>query len=108
MRFAHESEEFFASLLDYYEIKWEYENKTFVITVNDEGIIKSAFCPDFYLPEYDIYIEVTVMKKATRKRKKIDDVRKLYPEVHIVLVDRDGLSELEDKYKFLSEPLTDD
>jgi len=105
-RFCHETEEFFAALLDHHGIKWEYENKTFIIKVDEEGEIKRAFCPDFYLPEYDTYIELTVMRRPRRKEKKIRDVKNLYPETNIVLLTRDSINELIDKYKFISEPLT--
>lgn len=94
-KFAHESEEFIAAILDHFKIKWVYEQETFIIQEDEEGTIKRALCPDFYLPDYDIYIEVTVMKKATRKRKKIGQVQKLRPEIKIVLLDRDCIHELE-------------
>ena len=36
-RFAHESEERIAALLDFYEIKWEYEPTTFVLERDSQG-----------------------------------------------------------------------
>ena len=41
----------------------------------------SAFTPDFYLPEQNLFIEVTVMKQSlvTRKNRKLREVQRLYP-----------------------------
>ena len=50
--FAHESEEKIAQLLDFYGIKWEYEPTTFVLERDSAGQPRSAFTPDFYLPEH--------------------------------------------------------
>jgi hypothetical protein len=105
-RFAHESEEYIAAILDYHGIKWEYEKKTFIIKTDEQGTIKRAFTPDFYLPEFDTYIEVTVMKKATRKRKKIIDTLNLNPTLTIMLIDRDILSSLEEEYNSLINTCT--
>ena len=46
-----------------------------------DGRVTSAFTPDFYLPDQDLYIEVTVMKQSlvTRKNRKLREVRRLYP-----------------------------
>lgn len=102
-KFAHESEEYIAAILDYHNIKWEYEKKTFIIKTDEFGCTKRAFTPDFYLPEFDTYIEVTVMKKATRKRKKILDTKNLNPNIIIMLIDRDMLNLLEQKYYFIAK-----
>jgi hypoxanthine phosphoribosyltransferase len=49
--------------------------------------VTEAFSPDFYLPEQDLYLEVTVMKQSlvTRKNRKLRKLRQLYPEVRIKL-----------------------
>lgn len=41
------------------------------------------FKPDFYLPEEDVYIEITTMsqKLVTRKNKKVRRLRELYPHI---------------------------
>ena len=62
-QFANEAELECAKLLDYYGVPWEYEPRTFVLEEDDEGRIVEAFTPDFYLPEQDLYLEVTVMKQ---------------------------------------------
>lgn len=98
--FAHESERRFATLLDFYGIEWEYEPRTFVLDRDPEGRPTRAFCPDFFLPAYDLFIELTTLsqKLVTRKNAKVRRLRALYPEVAIkVLYRRDYLSLL-DKY----------
>ena len=106
-KFAHESEEYIAAILDYHQIKWEYEKKTFIIKTDEQGSVKRAFTPDFYLPEFDTYLEITVMKKATRKRKKIIDTLNLNPNLIIILVDRDIMTSLEEEYNSLLKTCTE-
>ena len=53
-----------------------------------------AFTPDFYLPAYDLYIEITTLnqKLVTKKNRKARLVQELYPSVHVrVLYQRDYL-----------------
>jgi hypoxanthine phosphoribosyltransferase len=58
-----------------------------VLARDEEGRVTEAFTPDFYLPEQDLYLEVTVMKQSlvTRKNRKLRKLRKLYPEVKVKL-----------------------
>ena len=74
-------------MLDYYGVPWLYEPRTFVLARDAEGRITEAFTPDFYLPEQDLYLEVTVMKQSlvTRKNRKLRKLRELYPEIKIKL-----------------------
>jgi len=67
--FAHESEKEFARILDFYRIKWEYEPRTFTLEWDEEGNAVKSFTPDFYLPELDLYIELTTLnqKLVTKK-----------------------------------------
>ncbi|MDP8987794.1 MAG: hypothetical protein M3N11_05535 [Actinomycetota bacterium] len=98
--FAHESERRFAALLDFYGIEWQYEPRTFVLDHDPEGRPTRAFCPDFFLPAYDLFIELTTLsqKLITRKNAKVRRLRELHPDVSIkVLYRRDYLSLL-DKY----------
>ena len=94
MRFAHNSELQFAKLLDFYNIAWEYEPRTFTLERNRDGKPAQAFTPDFYLPAYDLYIEITTLnqKLVTKKNKKARRLREQYPDVEIrVLYQRDYL-----------------
>ena len=53
------------------------------------------FTPDFYLPEFDMYIEITTMnqKLVTRKNRKVRRLRELYPGVQIkIFYQRDYLA----------------
>ncbi|MFN7922778.1 MAG: hypothetical protein U0Q16_21915 [Bryobacteraceae bacterium] len=83
--FVNQSEEVFANLLDFYRIAWEYEPKSFPIEWDGKGHPLASFTPDFYLPEFDLYIELTTMKQAnvTRKNGKLKRLRQIYPNVNI-------------------------
>jgi hypothetical protein len=84
-RFAHNSERQFAKLLDFYNIAWEYEPRTFILERDGEGNPVQAFSPDFYLPAYDLYIEITTLnqKLVTKKNRKVRRLREQYPEVKV-------------------------
>jgi hypothetical protein len=86
-RFVNEAELEYAKILDYYGVPWMYEPRTFVLEQDDEGRVTEAFTPDFYLPDQDLYLEVTVMKQSlvTRKNRKLRKLKRLYPEVRIKL-----------------------
>jgi len=72
-------------LLDFYGIAWEYEPRTFVLETNGDGQPMQAFAPDFYLPAYDLYIEITTLnqKLVTKKNRKVRLLRELYPDVKV-------------------------
>lgn len=86
-RFAHASEAELARILDYYQVRWEYEPRTFPILWDTEGDVIESFAPDFYLPELDIYIELTTLKQSLvrKKNRKLRRLRELYPMVRIKL-----------------------
>ncbi|MCF8002168.1 MAG: cytidylate kinase family protein [Halanaerobiales bacterium] len=88
IEFVHESEEDFAEILDMYNIEWEYEPTEFPLEWDPEGNITLGFRPDFYLPNFDTYIELTTMKQkyVTEKNKKIKLVQKLYPNINVNIV----------------------
>ena len=95
-RFANRIELECAKVLDYYGIPWEYEPRTFVLDQDDEGRITRAFTPDFYLPEQDLYVEVTVMKQSlvTRKNRKLRKLKELHPDVKVKLFYRRDIERL--------------
>jgi hypoxanthine phosphoribosyltransferase len=84
-RFANPAEEEFARILDFYGIRWEYEPRSFVLSWDRQGRPRERFTPDFYLPDFDLYIELTTLKQAlvTRKNRKIRRLRQLYPHVNL-------------------------
>jgi hypoxanthine phosphoribosyltransferase len=83
--FAHASERVAAEILDFYRIRWQYEPTTFPIEWDGEGRVISSFSPDFYLVDFDVYIELTTMsqKLVTKKNRKLRRVKELYPEVNV-------------------------
>jgi hypothetical protein len=93
--FAHNSERQFAKLLDFYQIDWRYEPTTFDIEWDRDGNATQRFSPDFYLPQFDLYIEITTLnqKLVTKKNRKIRRLCTLYPDVRCkILYQRDYLN----------------
>ena len=82
-------------LLDFYEIEWRYEPTTFDIDWDRNGVPTQRFSPDFYLPEFDLYIEITTLnqKLVTKKNRKVRRLTSLYPDVRCrILYQRDYLN----------------
>ncbi len=98
--FAHNSERQFAKLLDFYEIEWDYEPRTFVLETGPDGSPTLAFCPDFHLPRFDLYIEVTTLNQTlvTRKNRKVRLLRERHPEIQVRLLYQRDYLELLVKY----------
>ena len=94
--FSHESEQRVADLLDFYEIAWEYEPRTFVLEAAPDGKPRMAFTPDFYLPDHDLYLEVTTLRQSlvTRKNRKVRLLREQHPEVRVRILYRRDLDRL--------------
>jgi hypoxanthine phosphoribosyltransferase len=99
-RFANRAELECAKVLDYYGVPWEYEPTTFVLEEED-GRVVEAFKPDFYLPEQDLYVEVTVMKQSlvTRKNRKLRKLRERYPGVRVKLFYKRDIERLAERYR---------
>lgn len=104
-QFAHPAEETFARILDFYGIDWEYEPRTFPLEWDDQKNILEAFTPDFYLPQQDLYIELTTLRPdlATHKNRKLRRMKELYPEVNIKLFKRREMRNLMVKYGLEAE-----
>ena len=88
--FSHPAEEAFAKVLDFYHARWEYEPTTFPLEWDETGRIVTAFSPDFYLVDEDLYVELTTMKQrlVTQKNRKLRMLSKLYPGVRCKLIYR--------------------
>lgn len=101
--FKHPSEEEFARILDMYGLEWEYEPRTFPIEWDAEGNITLAFSPDFYLPRFDTYIELTTMnqKYTSVKKKKVELLKKLYPGTNINIVYKSDFHSLIERFGML-------
>ena len=100
-RFANRIELECAKILDWYGIPWAYEPTSFVLARDAGGRVTRAFTPDFYLPEPDLYVEVTVMKQSlvTRKNRKLRELRELYPHVNVKLFYRRDIERLAQRYQ---------
>jgi hypothetical protein len=100
-RFANDAERECAKVLDFYRVPWDYEPRTFVLERDDEGRVVEAFTPDFYLPEQDLYLEITVMKQrlVTRKNRKLRKLRERYPDVQIKLFYKRDIERLAQRYR---------
>src|SRR5690348_10729509 len=87
--FAHPSEAQFAHLLDFYGVAWEYEPRTFPLR-EEEGRVVEAFTPDFYLADFDLFIELTTLRQSlvTYKNRKLRQLRQRYPDVRVKLLYR--------------------
>ena len=99
-RFATQTELDAAKILDYYRVPWEYEPRTFILERDAAGNILEAFTPDFYLPDLDLYLEVTQMKQSlvTAKNRKVRRLREQYPEIRIKLLYKNDFIQLAKKY----------
>jgi bifunctional protein TilS/HprT len=99
--FAHPSEKEFARLLDFYKIEWVYEPRSFPLKWED-GQVTEMFTPDFYLPDIDLYIELTTLKQSlvTKKNRKLRRLRELNPEIKITLLYKKDFDRLLAKYGF--------
>ena len=87
-RFAHDSEAELARVLDFYQVAWRYEPVVFPISWSPSGAVVESFAPDFYLPELDMYVELTTLRQSLvrKKNRKLRLLRQLYPEVRIKLL----------------------
>ena len=96
-RFAHPAEAELARLLDRFHIAWEYEPRTFELDRDAAtGQVTRAFTPDFYLPEHDLFLELTTLRQAlvTKKNAKVRRLKQLHPEVRIRILYRRDYEQL--------------
>ncbi len=85
--FAHASEAEFARILEFYQVHWRYEPDVFPILWDLNGNVVESFAPDFYLPDFDIYVELTTLQQrlVRKKNRKVRRLRELYPHISIKL-----------------------
>ena len=98
--FSHPTEEAFARILDFYGVAWEYEPRSFPLEWDVNNNVIEAFTPDFYLPEQNLYLELTTLrpKLATYKNRRLRLMNELYPEVNIKLFKRRDMHKLMVKF----------
>jgi len=85
--FAHASEAEFARILDFYQVAWEYEPQVFPILWDLDGNLLESFAPDFYLPDLELFVELTTLQQrlVRKKNRKVRRLRELYPNLRIKL-----------------------
>jgi hypothetical protein len=85
--FAHASEAEMARILDFYQVRWEYEPHTFPILWDLDGAVVESFSPDFWLPELELYLEMTTLRQklVRKKNRKLRRVLELYPDLRVKL-----------------------
>jgi hypoxanthine phosphoribosyltransferase len=105
--FAHGSERIAAEILDFYRIRWEYEPRAFPLEWDGKGVVIASFTPDFYLPEFDLYIELTTMsqKLVTKKNRKVRRLKELYPDVNIKIFYQKDFRRLLARFGVPSQPV---
>ena len=105
--FAHPAEEEFSHLLNFYGVKWLYEPRSFPLRWEGNRTVE-MFTPDFYLPEEDLFVELTTLKQSlvTEKNRKLRHLRELYPDINIKLLYRRDIHRLLAKYGY--GPLADE
>jgi hypothetical protein len=75
-------------------LPWDFEPRSFAIDFDEEGSPVKFFTPDFYLPDDDLFIEITTMnqKLVTKKNRKVRRLLELHPGIRCkVLYQRDYL-----------------
>jgi len=99
--FHHQIEQEFADILDSYGMRWQYEPSTFPVEWDEEGNIVRAIAPDFYLTDYNTYIELTVMdpRYMSEKRKKVRLLKEQYPDMNIILMDKNSLHSFMERFQ---------
>ena len=105
IEFAHPAEEAFAKILNFYGIEWEYEPRTFHLDWDEDENVTEAFTPDFYLPQQDLYIEITTLRPnlSTHKNRKLRRLKEQYPEVNAKLLKRREMRKLMIKFGLKSQ-----
>lgn len=95
----------FARILDFYGVRWIYEPRTFELEWDQTGKVTLAFTPDFYLPDQDLYVELTTLRPqlSTLKNKKMRRMQEMYPQVNIKLMKRREMRDLMVKYGLYDE-----
>jgi hypothetical protein len=109
--FVNDWEVLVARYFDYFGVSWQYEPRLFELERDEVGNLRSAFRPDFYLPDQDLYLEITAMRQclASRKSKKVRTCRQKYSgEIKVKLFYRRDLIEIAKKCQHYGIPLSED
>jgi hypothetical protein len=85
-----------ARILKHFSIEYSFEQKSFLLNKPEGG--QTRYTPDFYLPQYDTYIEVKGRWYSDGKSK-FQLCKEQYPNIKIKLVDGKKYKRLEKRYK---------
>lgn len=70
----------FAKWCDLSGIKWEYELKAFLLEINSK---KTNYTPDFYLPEFDVWIEIKGYWRKDAQEKFIEFKKRYKQKIYL-------------------------
>ncbi len=76
----------FAKWCDLSNVKWDYESRTFHLG-------DCTYTPDFYLPEFDLWIEIKGYWRKDAKEK-FTKFKRLFKEINIEVFEKNKLSEI--------------
>jgi hypothetical protein len=86
----------FVKILEYLEVKWEREPKKFKLSNG------KVYIPDFYLPEFNMFIEIKG-RWFKGSKEKTELFKKEYSGYKYYVIDSPKYRELKKKFKFLLE-----
>ena len=88
VEFAYCWEEEFARMLDSHQILWKYNHRTFAVEWDEAGNFVDCFTPDFYMPAFDLYVELvaTGCDALGAKARKVRLLRQQHPDIRIELL----------------------
>ncbi len=100
IRFMSPKEVEFANLLERFDLPWSCEPTRFVLALHDNGTEKIAFQPDFYLPNQQLYLELTSSpyngSAGKDKHRKVRLLSSIDSTAQVILLCQAELQELED------------
>jgi hypothetical protein len=96
-KLATPTEDQVAAVLDRARIVWRYEPTRFVIDRDVRGFEREACAPDFYLPQFDLYLEVSAgsPRRLNRKRAKLRRLAQGHPAIRVELLGPREIAELQ-------------
>lgn len=96
VEFDHCWEEEVAVMLDENHISWRYKPRTFAVEWDEEGNFVDSFTPGFYLPAYDLYVEVvaTDYRVSGARARKVRLLRQQHQEIRIEFCSVDQFARL--------------
>lgn len=99
--FAHPAEQEVARILDFFGLRWSYEPTAFMLRQHEDGRVAEMMTPDFYLPDLNVYLELTTMRQRliSGKNRKARLMRERYPGVNLKVLYRADYQRLVQLYR---------